>query len=94
MAHVIPTGYIYAHRSKLTNRVMYIGLSFNNSDNSYSRAFKLRDRNKHHTNIIKKYGINKSTIRKCCMGLRLSAGKHPATNERLIWSWKEQPSHT
>lgn len=35
----------------------------------------------------KKYKISPSLIRRCCRGIRKSAGKHPVTGEKLVWEY-------
>lgn len=41
----------------------------------------------------KKYGIKNTThITNCCTGKRNSCGKHPETNEKLIWRYFEEDS--
>ena len=34
-----------------------------------------------------KYNANQSQITKCCKGTAKSAGKHPITNEKLVWEY-------
>ena len=34
-----------------------------------------------------KYNANQSQIIKCCKGKAKSAGKHPITNEKLVWEY-------
>ena len=35
----------------------------------------------------RKYNINQSNISACCRGKYKSAGKHPITNEKMIWEY-------
>ena len=37
--------------------------------------------------ISEKYNANQSQITKCCKGKAKSAGKHPITNEKLVWEY-------
>lgn len=36
-----------------------------------------------------KYGLDESSIIKCCKGKTKSCGKHPSTGQKLIWKYKD-----
>lgn len=33
------------------------------------------------------YNIHRTTISQCCSGTRESAGRHPVTNEKMMWEY-------
>lgn len=41
------------------------------------------------TEAQKETGVDSSSISKACRGIRASAGKHPKTNQRLHWEYRE-----
>jgi hypothetical protein len=52
-------GYVYLHRKKTDSTIFYVGLGgFAKSEKpkSFARAYKLTQRNSHHSNIVQKYG--------------------------------------